>query len=96
MTQSVKDKIKQVLERKKQESEALLQEMEAIGTENSTITIESLYSQLESLKHEIDIETIQKKLQRYDEVFKLLIENKETIQEIISWYSQNKTKLNVS
>ncbi len=55
-----------------------------------TITIESLYSQLQSLQHEIDIETIQKKLKRFDSLFKLLEEDEDIILEMINWYKENK------
>ncbi len=92
MKQSGKKHIKKMLEEKKKKSESLYKEME-IGNENSnTITIESLYSQLQSLKHEIDIEVIQKKLMKYDRVLKLLADNNDTLLEMIDWYKKNSRK----
>jgi len=54
-----------------------------------TITIENLYSQLQSLQHEIDIETIQKKLKRFDTLLKLFEEDEDIIFEMINWYKEN-------
>jgi biotin-(acetyl-CoA carboxylase) ligase len=54
-----------------------------------TISIENLYSQLQSLQHEIDIETIQKKMKRFDSLFKLLEEDEDIILEMINWYKEN-------
>lgn len=88
MTQSSKDKIRQLLAEKKEKSEAVLKEMDPEGSGSSTITIESLYSQLQSLKHEIDIEFIQKKLKAYDQLFNLLNENEDTLLEMINWFKQ--------
>ncbi len=60
-----------------------------IELNDTTITIDDLYSQLQSLKHEIEIETIQKKLKNYDRFFKRLGDDEAVMMEMLSWYKKN-------
>lgn len=92
MSESSKERIRQVLAEKREKGDTLFQELEAQTAANSTITIENLYSQLQSLKHEIDIEVIQKKLKSYDQLFKLLYENEDILLEMISSFKEQKKK----
>ena len=59
---------------------------------NTIITIEDLYSQLQSLKHNIEIETILKKLSKFERFFKVLEEDEAVLMDMIGWYKQNKLK----
>jgi|GEM_PF-2511058 len=59
---------------------------------NTIITIEDLYSQLQSLKHDIEIESIQKKLNQYDQFFKAIGDDEAVLIDMINWYKQNKQK----
>lgn len=90
MTETGKSKIRQALEAKRQQSEALMKEMGLNEPGSDTITIESLYAQLQSLKHEIDIEVIQRKLRFFEETFSFLTENKAILMELIEWYQEYK------
>lgn len=55
-----------------------------------TISLESLQEQLQTLKHEINIETIQKKLKAHEQFFKELGEDKELLFDIIRLYKQKR------
>ncbi len=83
--------------KKKKTSEVQIAEQKSLSEEisesaNSIITIEDLYSQLQSLKHDIEIETIQKKLGKFELFFKALEEDEAVLMDMIRWYKQNKLK----
>ncbi len=59
---------------------------------NTVITIEDLYSQLQSLKHDIEIESIQKKLSKFEQFFEAFGEDEAVLKDMISWYKQKKLK----
>ena len=58
--------------------------------ESITISIEKLNEQLQTLKHEIDIETIQKRIKVYESFFKRLGDEVDILFEMIDWYKKNK------
>ncbi len=60
------------------------------GQEPETISLESLQEQLQTLKHEINIETIQKKLRAHELFFKELGDDKELLFDIIRLYKQKR------
>lgn len=58
--------------------------------DQETISLESLQEQLQTLKHEINIETIQKRLRAHELFFKELGEDKELLFDIIRLYKQKR------
>lgn len=90
MKQQGKKSIKEVIKEKIRKNESLYKEMGIDVEKNETITIESLYTQLQSLKHEIDIELIQKKLKKYDQIFNILADNQDALLEMIDLHKKNK------
>ncbi len=59
---------------------------------SATITVDDLYSQLQSLKHDIEIEVMQKKIKKFDRFFKNLGEDEALFIDMINWYKQNRQK----
>lgn len=73
---------------KYEERKKLLENEETIDFQETTISVEDLYKELIALKHEIDIENIQAKLQGHEGFLTRLEEDKEILFEMISSYKK--------
>ncbi|MCP4751526.1 MAG: hypothetical protein GY866_11580 [Proteobacteria bacterium] len=73
---------------KTKDRQMYLRQLEEETSADPTIGINDLYEQLQSLKHEIDIENLQKKIKVHEEFFGQLGDDKETLLKMIKLFKE--------